>query len=83
MFVFYDWPFPHMCTLHRMYPSSIFNSWLNFSNCVVFYGDIIFILSKIKNLNFTSGANGPTCITVQNLIKISQKVADMVIERFS
>ena len=23
MFVFYDWPFPHMCTLQRMQPISL------------------------------------------------------------
>jgi len=27
---FYDWPFPHMCTLHRMQPIYLFNSWLSF-----------------------------------------------------
>ena len=39
----------------------LFNSWLSFSDCVVFYGDMIFILSKIKNLNFTSGTNMHHC----------------------
>ena len=34
-------------------------------------------LSKIKNLKFTPGSGGPTCITVPNLIKISQKVAEI------
>jgi len=41
MFVFYDWPFPHTCTLQRM--QSILYSLLIlgsvFSDCVVFYGD--------------------------------------------
>jgi len=27
---FYHWPFPHMCTLHRMQPIYLFNSWLSF-----------------------------------------------------
>jgi len=29
MFVYYDWPFPHMCTLQRMQRISLF-SWLRF-----------------------------------------------------
>jgi len=41
MFVFYDWPFPQMCTLQRMQP--ILHSLLILgsviSDCVVFYGD--------------------------------------------
>jgi len=43
MFVFYDWPFPHMCTLHRtqhiVYFFLILGSDL--SDYVVFYGDSI------------------------------------------
>jgi len=62
-----------------MFPISLLILGLGFSDYVVFYGDIIFILSKINNLNFTSGDKGPTCITVPNLIKIGQQVADMVI----
>jgi len=39
MFVFYDWPFPHMCTLQRMQPISRLILDSVFSDCVVFYGD--------------------------------------------
>ena len=40
MFVFYDWPFPHMCTFQRMQPISLLILGSVFSDCVVFYGDI-------------------------------------------
>ena len=40
MFVFYDWPFPHMCTLQRIQPISLSIPGSVFSDCVVFYGDI-------------------------------------------
>ena len=40
----------------KNYPISLLILGSIFSDCVVFYGDIIFILSKIKNLNFTSRA---------------------------
>jgi len=43
MFVFYDWPFPHMCTLQRMQPISLLMLGSFFSDCVVFYGDYIVI----------------------------------------
>ena len=39
MFVFYDWPFPHMCTTQRMQPISLLILGSVFSDCVVFYGD--------------------------------------------
>ena len=41
MFVFYDWPFPQMCTLQRMQPTlhSLLILGSVFSDCVVFYGD--------------------------------------------
>ena len=40
MFVFYDWPFAHMCTLQRMQPVSLLILLDSvFSDCVVFYGD--------------------------------------------
>ena len=39
MFVFYDWSFPHMCTLHRMYPIFLLILGSVFSDCVVFCGD--------------------------------------------
>jgi len=47
-----------MCTLQKnvAYFPLILGSV--FSDCVVFYGDIIFILLKSKNLNFTWGAKG-------------------------
>jgi len=54
-----------------------FNSWLSFQRLCRLYGDIIFILSKIKKLNFTAGAKKPTCITVPNLIKIGQTVEEI------
>jgi len=38
MFVFYDWPFPHMCALQRMQPISLLILGSVFSDCVVFYG---------------------------------------------
>jgi len=42
MFVFYDWPFPHICTLRRMQPTvySLLILGSVFSDCVVFYGDM-------------------------------------------
>jgi len=44
MFVFYDWPFSHVLSNNVAYfPILILGSV--FSDCVVFYGDIIFILS--------------------------------------
>ena len=46
MFVFCDWPFPHVYFVKNVtyiiFPL-IFGSV--FSDCVVFYGDIVFILS--------------------------------------
>ena len=39
MFVFYDWPFPHMRTLQRMQPISLLILGSVFSDCVVFYGN--------------------------------------------
>ena len=39
MFVFYDWPFPHLCTLQRMQPISLLILGSVFSDYVVFYGD--------------------------------------------
>ena len=39
MFVFYDWPFPHMFTAQRMQPISLLILGSVFSDCVVFYGD--------------------------------------------
>ena len=39
MFVFYDWPFAHMCTLQRMQPISLLILGSVFSDYVVFYGD--------------------------------------------
>jgi len=39
MFVFYDWPFPHMCTLQRTQPTSLLILGSVFGDCVVFYGD--------------------------------------------
>ena len=38
--VFYDWPFPNMCTLQRMQPISLLILGSVFSDYVVFYGDI-------------------------------------------
>ena len=45
MFVFYDWPFPHKCSLQIMEHISLLILGLVFSDCVVFYPDIILILS--------------------------------------
>ena len=39
MFVFYDWPFPHMFTAQRMQPIFLLILGSVFSDCVVFYGD--------------------------------------------
>jgi len=41
MFLFYNWPFPHMCrpTLQRMQHISLLMIGSVFSDCVVFYGD--------------------------------------------
>jgi len=39
MFVFYDWPFPHMRTLQRMQPISLLILGSVFSDRVVFYGN--------------------------------------------
>jgi len=41
MFLFYDWPFPHMCTLQRMQPICLLILGSVFSDYVVFYWDII------------------------------------------
>ena len=41
MFVIYDWPFPHMCTLQRVQPICLFNSWLSFQRlCRLLWGYI-------------------------------------------
>jgi len=40
MFVFYDWPFPHTCTLTKNVPISLLILGSVFSDCVVFYGDL-------------------------------------------
>jgi len=51
MFVFYDWPFQHMYSAKNVaniiFP---FNSWLSFSDHVVFYGDV--------NFNFVDSNRG-------------------------
>jgi len=45
MFVFYDWPFPNMCTLQRMQHIFLLILGSVFSDCVDFYGDIIFVFT--------------------------------------
>ena len=46
MFVFYDWPFPHMYFVENIANNiSLLILGSVFSDCVVFFGDIIFILS--------------------------------------
>jgi len=45
MFVFCDWPFPHMCTLQRMPPISLLILGSVFSDYVVFYGDFLLSLT--------------------------------------
>ena len=44
MFVFYDWPFPHVYLAKKMQPISLLILGSVFSDCVIFYGDTIFIL---------------------------------------
>ena len=39
MYVFYDCPLPHKCTLQRTQPISLLVLGSVFSDCVVFYGD--------------------------------------------
>jgi len=43
MFVFYDLPFPHMCTLQRMQPISLLILGSVFSDCDVFHGDNVLL----------------------------------------
>jgi len=60
MFVFYDWPFPHMCRLLckecSLFAFLILGSV--FSDCVVFYGDTIYVPHFPTSPAHCDNANG-------------------------
>jgi len=62
MFVFYDWPFPHMCTLQRMQPISVLILGSVFSDYVVF-------MSSEKIRCRWSGTAGKSEMLVEGWVK--------------
>jgi len=54
-----------------------FNSWLSIRLYRLLWVYHFHFVEHKKNFNHTSGAKGPTCITVPNLIKIGQTVAEI------
>ena len=52
MFVLYDWPFPHMCTVQKNVASFPFNFWLSFQRlCRLLWGFIFSMLPLVSRIN--------------------------------